>query len=99
MAPTHEMKARCPHCFGQKEDCLECKGTGFITATLNTDRGIIFFSCPTCHRDLGGRIPQSDDEIPDAPTGPSKRKCVFCSEENTVYEYVKPEQADDFVSD
>lgn len=88
------MKAKCPHCFGQKDGCSECKGTGFIGVKLNTDRGVIFFNCPKCGADLGGRIPQDDNEIPENPTGPSTRRCIFCGEENTAYEYYSPSQTD-----
>ena len=94
---THEMNAKCPYCLGQKEDCPECGGTGFIKAKLNTDRGVIFFSCPKCDAELGGKVPQSDSEIPEKHVGPSNRKCIFCGQEETIYHYFSPLQADQII--
>lgn len=77
------MKAKCPHCFGEKPDridCPKCGGSSFIDAGF-AEGALYTRACqnPACGYENGGYIVE-----PDRPKGPHgeppepPRDCVQC---------------------
>lgn len=73
------MKAKCPTCFGESDDCEMCDGTGFISAGFAA--GLVHSRlCKRCGRAVEGAI-VGPKTCPESkllkPTDP----CVFCGGE------------------
>lgn len=87
------MKAMCPSCRGTGahphtdggDRCFECRGHGFIEATL-AEGDLYTLKCKVCGFENGGRIVNA--ELPLPKDGPDIG-CVSCGVEKDQVHYVK----------
>lgn len=68
------MDAKCPNCFGEKPDCSECNGSGFIDVKF-AEGDLYDLTCTGCGKIVGGCI-TGEDTIPAPPKWTPD--CVFC---------------------
>lgn len=74
-----ELKAKCPHCFGEKQECDKCGGSGFVTATMpEGDWYTRHCTHPLCGFDNGGCQGRAIGDL-------SSDKCIMCDHPEVVW--------------
>lgn len=74
------MEAKCPECFGEKEVCGKCNGSGRIEVGFS--RGDLYsLDCRDCGEHIGGCV-VGEEGLKEVPP---PKPCVFCRVGTAVY--------------